>query len=190
MQLLILVIFFVAFSHSSALLCLKSDNGEVMQFDLNSDDSKMIHEKLRELTFDHGNGTKTCRIELYIDYEENQLVIKFTENMTKSILKDEHVRIDLLVTGDYLDEITIHYYLEYACSDDQCDLHFILNYTSWFIDGEEPDLIEHLTPYILNDEDADLGEYFIKCHPKENECYLRFPHFVLLDKERNFVFHI
>lgn len=162
MQPVILLILFITFCRSSALSCLKSTDGKAMEFDLNSVHSHEIHETIQALTFDDFDNTQSCRIELYIEYEENILSIKFTNHMQVSLLKDERVRIDLLVTGDELDEIFIGYFLEYACSDNQCDLNFILNYTNWFIDGEKPDLVDELGPHILGDGHVGSGEHFME----------------------------
>jgi len=132
---------------------LTTDDGEPIENLLIVFDSEDVIEMLEELS--PRDYDSECHIKLHMDYDTQLLTIQFTQHLENSTLEDQDVQIDMFVTGDKIDDIGIKYALEYACSDDECELEFVKKYIDWFIDADKPELPDQLAQLILgNDEEA------------------------------------
>jgi hypothetical protein len=127
-----------------------NDDGGPIKMSLNGADSRdvidMLENELSPLDYDDDS---VCRVELWMNFDEQSLGIKFTEHLQDSDLEDEYVQIDLFVTDQML--IGVEHVLEYACSYDECDLDFIDDHIDWLMDASYPELLNKLAALILGD---------------------------------------
>ena len=158
MKSLAVVILLINFSNTYALSCLTANEDEPMTLSLSTHNSDKIIEIIEDLSPDGYDDNDVCRVELYVDYNEQQLRISFTEHLMDHYLEDQSVGIYISVEGDAIDKISIEHILEYACSDDGCELEFVKNYINWFITADSPNLISQLAPFILGNDGDGKGE--------------------------------
>jgi hypothetical protein len=118
--------------------------------DINSTNIIHMIEGLSPRDYDDGS---VCRIKLRIVYDYQLMFIAFTDSIEDSELKDQDVRIDIFVDGDEIGDIGIEHHLEYACSDDGCELDFVKKYIDWFINANHPELPDQLALWIFNDDE-------------------------------------
>jgi hypothetical protein len=100
-----------------------------------------------ETTNDYGGSL--CRVKLFINFDQQLLIIEFPKHIGDDVLEDQDVQIEVLVTVDEMFDTDIWNVLEYACSDDQCELDFVKKYIDWFMSTDYPELADQLTPLIL-----------------------------------------
>ncbi len=151
MESLTLVTLLIIFSNSYGLSCLTTDDGKHIEMSLKVVNSGDIIKTLEELDFSDYDDGSLCRIELYIDHDAKNFFIKLTEELQESRLQGEDVQIDIFANGYEIDDFSITHYLEYACSDDECELDFVKKYIDWFIDANYPELPDQLIPFIFDD---------------------------------------
>ena len=162
MQSFTLLILFSTFLHSSALECLKTADENSMEFDMIIDDIEDVIGALEGLSMDDDDDHKMCRIQLSIDYDTGWLELILTNNLTHSILNSENVRIEILVVRDSMNKTIIQHHLEYACSNDQCDLEFVKKYLESLMNAERSQRADAITPYIVGDDDGQKGKLLIR----------------------------
>lgn len=152
------IVFFLTFLQSFALLCLKPKTGNSLEFDLDLYDTTAIIDEIRQIGVDLQSDGELCRIYFSINFEEGDLFVQFTNGRLQSVIEDGQVQFDVSVVVHAIDIIRTIYELEYACSDDQCDFHFVFDYIGWFIESAQIEKINELVPYILGDKHEEHGE--------------------------------
>jgi len=95
--------------------------------------SKFI-EKFQDLPFVRDDKYSRCHVELHIDYIKQLLIIEFTEDAVfSSTIQDQYFEINIFVGKAIDDNIPTDHYIEYGCSDYECDKKFIIQHLDWFI---------------------------------------------------------
>jgi len=74
-----------------------------------------------------------CRVEIYVDYKSDSLIISFADSFEWSQLDDGEGRLDFLISFNQTNtEVEIYNILEYACYDqNQCDKLFLFKHIHW-----------------------------------------------------------
>jgi hypothetical protein len=151
MKPLTLIIVLITCASSYGLSCLTNGNGKSLIVPLDKFDSENVTKMIQDLRPIKYANNILCRIELAIDYNEQLLIVKFTEHLKDSSLKNQYVQIDVFVGGDEIEDIVVNHFLEYACSDDECEKNFIKKHIDWFVKADYAALQEKLSPLILGD---------------------------------------
>jgi hypothetical protein len=149
MKSITLIIFFTICSTSYGLSCIITDDGNPLGWSLAGFDFADFMEEIQNLSHMDFDGNSPCRVVLFISYNEQLLMIAFTEHLEDSLLEDEEVRIDIFVGGDDIDVTAAHHILEHACSDDECEKKFLEKYIDWFVKTNYKALQKKINPLIL-----------------------------------------
>ncbi len=151
MKSLALVILLISCSNSYGLSCMTTNDGKPLSIPLNVSDSEYVMKMIQNLSSKKYENNSLCRVKLLVDYNDERLLINFTEHLGGSTLKDKEVRIngDVFVNDDQ--NIVFIHILEYACADTECEKEFIINHINWFIETDYTELQAKLAPLILGD---------------------------------------
>lgn len=108
---------------------------EPTEWELNNFNLSKFQSEINEIpSFDYkDDNIDMCRIEIYIDYQDNTLVISFADSFQWSQLYDGETRLDFLIIFDNKQSQGNYYnVLEYACNDqDHCERLFLFNHIQW-----------------------------------------------------------
>ncbi len=118
----------------------------------NSDSFQMQIDSFPHYDYDDDKN-EMCRIEIYIDYKSNLLIISFGDSFQWSQIDDGETRLDFLIlfNSNSSDDFEIYNVLEYACYDSyQCEKRFLLNNIHWITQINYTLFTRHLTNTIFN----------------------------------------
>jgi hypothetical protein len=149
MKSITLIIFLTIYKTSYGLSCVITDDGKPLERSLAGFDFADFMEDIQNLSSMDFDGHSPCRVEFSINYNEQLLIVKFTEHLVTSTLEDQHVQIDVLVDGNSVEEIDVYPLLHYACLDDECEKNFTKKYVDWFVKTGYGALKEKLNPLIF-----------------------------------------
>jgi hypothetical protein len=96
-----------------------------------------------------------CRIELFLDYLAQRLQVEFSPELENSQLSDGQVRFDTIIKVNDDGSTKLIHYLEYACSNEECDKEFAIKHISWLLNAQYTSLNTKVRPLLLgNTTDA------------------------------------
>jgi hypothetical protein len=99
------------------------------------------------------DNNEMCRIEIYVDYKSNLLIISFGDSFQWSQIDNGETRLDFLIlfNSNSTDDQEIYNVLEYACYDYyQCEKRFLQNNIHWITQINYTLFTTHLTNNIFN----------------------------------------
>jgi hypothetical protein len=150
MKSITLVILLTICATSYAISCTTIDNARTLLQPLNGLVPNEFIEKIKKLPSVKNVGSDPCRVALYINCINKTLQIAFTGRFAiTSSLQDQQVEITIIVNGNDANDFSFGYYLEYACSDDECEKDFIIQHFNWLFNVDYPELLNQLIPFIL-----------------------------------------
>lgn len=96
-----------------------------------------------------------CRVEIYIDYKSNSLVISFGDSFPWSQLDHGEGRLDfLIVFNETNTDAEFYHLLEYACYDqNHCNKLFVFNHIQWLREVNYTLLQLNLRSILFNNTD-------------------------------------
>lgn len=152
-----LVILLTICGTSYGLRCATTEDGQPLEELLSDlgpvDLLEMIH---GFSTTDEYNYTM-CRIEFYVSYNQNSLIVNFTKHLAYSTLRDERIQIDTFFDGTNVTDIGFSHSIKYSCSQDLCELEFIQNYSRiflWLLDDDYAIFSDFIALSIFGDNDG------------------------------------
>ncbi len=151
MKLLALVILLISCSNSYGLSCMTTNDGKPLYIPLDVSDFEDVMKMIQNLSSKKYENNSLCRVELLVDYNDERLLINFTEHLGDKTLEDKEVQIygDVFANDDQ--NIVFIHILEYACAVNECEKEFIINHINWFIEADYTELQRKLAPVILGD---------------------------------------
>jgi hypothetical protein len=152
-QILIVLLFLFPISH--ALSCITED---IFYPFLASFNNQSFEGDLNGLEVDQNDTMDLCRIELFLDYLDQRLEIKFSPRLENSELSDGQVRFDTIIVAMDDNRTKLINYLEYACSDEECDKDFAIKHISWLLKAQYTSLQAKASPLLLGNT-KDAGKY-------------------------------
>jgi hypothetical protein len=162
----IVLLFLFPISH--ALSCITEDT---FTAPLDNFNIQSFAEELKDLEVDEDDTRDLCRIELFIDYSEQQLEVRFSPELENNELPDGQVRFDTLTVLTDDGSTVLVNILEYACSDEECDKEFAIKHISWLLNAQYPSLITKVRPLLLgNTKDAGKSLSIVLSKAQPNFC--------------------
>ncbi len=131
------IVLLLLFPISHALSCITENQftATLANFDIQS-----FQKKLKDLKVDQNNIIKLCRIELGIDY---------LAQLQNAKLPDGLVRFDTTIVAMKDGTTKLNNFLEYACSNEECDKEFAIKHISWLLNAQYTSLQEKVRPLLL-----------------------------------------
>jgi hypothetical protein len=148
----VLTILLFLFPISRALSCITENffTAPLANFNIQS-----FQEELNDLEVEEDDSMKSCRIELFLDYSEQYLQVTLSPELENSQLSDGQVRFDTIIKVNDDGSTKLIHYLEYACSNEECDKEFAIKHISWLLNAQYTSLNTKVRPLLLgNTTDA------------------------------------
>jgi hypothetical protein len=140
----IVLLFLFPISH--ALSCITEDTftARLDNFNIQS-----FEEQLNDLNVDQDDTMDLCRIRLFLDYSEQSLEVNFSLKLENTELPDGLVRFDTIIVALDDNSTKLFNFLEYACSDEECDKEFAIKHISWLLNAQYTSLNTKVRPLLL-----------------------------------------
>jgi len=142
----VLIILLFLFPKSHTLSCITEDIPDIPLANFNI---QSFEEELNHLEFDQDDTLKLCRIALFVDYSEQYLEVSFGPELENSEVPDGQVEFDTAIVLMDDESTELINYLEYACSDEECDKEFAIKHISWLLNAQYTSLNTKVKPLLL-----------------------------------------
>ncbi len=120
------------------------------EFDLDAFEKTM--DEIPNVNVDYkDDNINMCRIEIYIDYQSNQLILSFADSFDWSPLDHGEGRLEFLIMFHQNKSVDGYYHvLEYACHDEnQCEKIFLFHHIQWLKQVNYSIFQKHLTDLLF-----------------------------------------
>ena len=149
MKSITLVILLSICTTSSGLSCVNGSGFLVKS--LNGFDNDRFQEEIRNLSTITLEDKSLCRVKLELHHEQKRLIVVFNRNLANSELNKSMVEFALRMEPSSFGNMAnfkINNYLEYACSNDECDKQFIIDHIGWLYKNTYTELKEQFDPLL------------------------------------------
>ena len=114
--------------------------------------------RISNLTSINVGQNDLCRAEIRIEINSiwTFMTISFTNHLEDSMLDDNIIEYYTYLGSTETGDIDIRTFLQYACSEDNCDKKFIIDHIGWLLEQTHSQLSLNISQYFKDDK-QELG---------------------------------